>query len=133
SATSAFRPAPDLPPATPQNLVATGSQSGIALDWDDNTEPDLKGYNIYRSADGSTGWTKLNGSAVAVSQYNDATAPSGAKSYYQVFAIDNADQQSTNPATANADRPADITAPAQPTGFAGSGSHAGIALAWTSD
>src|SRR5439155_6486432 len=45
SATSAFRPAPDLPPATPQNLVATGSQSGIALDWDDNTEADLKGYN----------------------------------------------------------------------------------------
>src|SRR5439155_6784412 len=67
------------------------------------------------------------------SQYNDATAAPGAKSYYQVFAIDNADQQSTDPATANADRPADITAPAQPTGFAGSGSQAGIALSWNAN
>ena len=39
-----------LPPAAPTNLVATGVGLQVALDWDDNTEPDLAGYDVYRSS-----------------------------------------------------------------------------------
>lgn len=37
------------PPATPTGLKATGELGQIRLDWDDNGEPDLAGYNVYRS------------------------------------------------------------------------------------
>jgi O-glycosyl hydrolase len=40
------------PPAPPTSLVATAAGSSqIDLDWDDNTEPDLAGYNVYRDGE----------------------------------------------------------------------------------
>jgi len=35
------------PPATPTGFVATPGDRQVALSWNANTEPDLKGYNIY--------------------------------------------------------------------------------------
>src|SRR5687767_2210204 len=37
-------------PASPTGLTLTGSTSGILLDWADNTEPTLSGYNVYRAS-----------------------------------------------------------------------------------
>ncbi|HYO08053.1 MAG TPA: Ig-like domain-containing protein [Tepidisphaeraceae bacterium] len=136
ASTSATRPAADLPPATPQNLIATGSESGIALDWDNNTDADLKGYNVYRSPNGSTGWTLLNtGGVLSESAYNDAAAPAGQTSYYRVVAVDVLNQESASPATANAVRPSvpDNTAPAQPQSVVATGSTSGIALTWSAN
>src|SRR5207248_11536234 len=120
----------DVAPATPTNLVATGSTSGISLDWDDNTESDLAGYNIYRSDAVDGVFTKLNASAVAASQYSDSTAPAGATSYYQVVAVDNTAHESTVPATASAPRPANDDPPAQPQNFVATPAADGIHLAW---
>ena len=36
-------------PANPQNLVATAGDTQVALSWNANAEPDLAGYNVYRS------------------------------------------------------------------------------------
>jgi hypothetical protein len=44
---------PDLPPAAPSNLVMTNAgqvNQNPQLDWDDNTEPDLDHYTVYRCA-----------------------------------------------------------------------------------
>jgi len=37
------------PPATPSGLTAAAGAGQVALDWADNAETDLAGYNVYRS------------------------------------------------------------------------------------
>jgi CSLREA domain-containing protein len=99
-------------PASPTGLAATASTSGIALDWEDNSEPDLDGYNVYRSDSLNGTYTKLNASPLAASQYNDTEAPAGKDSYYRVTAIDKSGNES-QPAAVSAFRPeaVDTTAP----------------------
>ena len=110
SATESFQfevtePADTEAPAIPTSLTATPSEGGIALDWADNDEADLAGYNVYRSdiADGE--FTKLNNGPLNASEYADADAPVGQKSYYKVKAVDEAGNES-GPATDSATRPA---------------------------
>ena len=65
-------------PAAPNALNATASQSGVALDWADNPEPDVAGYEVYRGDAAGGPFARLNGATLAVgSQYNDATAQMG--------------------------------------------------------
>jgi hypothetical protein len=83
--------APDtVPPATPSGLVITSDSVGLHLDWADNTEPDLAGYNVYR--DGSP--SPLNAAPLTVSAFSDTTAPPGATSTYDVTAVDLAGNES---------------------------------------
>lgn len=104
-------PADTIAPATPTGLTATPSQSGIALAWNNNTEQDLAGYNIYRSDTAGGVFTKLNSSLLAASQYSDTAAPAGQYSYYRVTAVDKSGNES-RPATDSTRRPApDTTAP----------------------
>jgi hypothetical protein len=88
-----------VPPATPSaptGLGLTGSTSGILLDWSDNTESDLAGYNVYRSGSPNGTYTKINTSGlIAGSTYNDATAPENANSYYRVTAVDSTGNESS--------------------------------------
>ncbi|MEA2709427.1 MAG: large repetitive protein, partial [Phycisphaerales bacterium] len=104
----------DEPPAAPTNITTNATTGGIALNWDDNTESDLAGYNIYRATSASGPWTKLNTSGLlASSQFNDTTAPSGSQSFYRVAAVDNATQESAF-ALASATRPNTPTLPTGP-------------------
>ena len=57
----------DPPPAAPTGLVATAGDGSVSLNWDDNTEPDLAGYNVYRSTTASGPYSKINGPLVASS------------------------------------------------------------------
>ena len=61
----------------------------VDLDWNNNTEPDLIGYNAYRSANG-TDYTKLNTSLILVSSFRDKTPlnPATTNYYYKVTAVD---------------------------------------------
>ena len=93
------------PPAVPSGLTATGSGTGITLDWANNAEADLGGYNVYRSATATGTYTKLNTALLTASAYNDTTAPTGATSFYRVTALDTSGNES-GPATANATRAA---------------------------
>lgn len=52
----------DLPPGAPTGLVATAGDGSVSLNWDDNTEPDLAGYNVYRSTSSGGPYSKINGS-----------------------------------------------------------------------
>ncbi len=76
------------PLAAPTGLAATASTAAVALNWNDNIEPDLAGYNVYRSANSSGPWTLLNGSLLTASAYNDVTAQPGVTLYYAVSAMD---------------------------------------------
>ncbi len=125
---SATRVADNTPPAAPAGLGATGSGSGISLDWADNSELDLAGYNVLRSSAANGTFTKINGSLLTVSSYQDLTAPTGLTSFYQVVAVDKSGNVSS-PATANATRPAVV--PDAPTGVtAAAASSTQINLTW---
>jgi hypothetical protein len=80
--------AADLPPAAPTGLVATPGNDTVSLNWDDNLEADLDGYNVYRSLTSGSGYGKLNVALVSTSDYVDNTAVNGTPYYYVVTAVD---------------------------------------------
>jgi lysophospholipase L1-like esterase len=80
--------AADLPPAAPTGLTATPGNERVSLDWNDNGEGDLDGYNVYRSTTHGSGYGKLNVSLVDDSSYTDNTVTNGIPYYYVVTAVD---------------------------------------------
>jgi hypothetical protein len=77
------------PPATPASLTFTRHTTGVFLDWPDNAEVDLAGYNISRSPTGNAGtFTKLNASLETRSEYFDEGAAANATSFYHLTAVD---------------------------------------------
>ncbi|MET9088253.1 PA14 domain-containing protein [Streptomyces sp. NPDC004237] len=91
----------DKPPAQVTGLTATATEYGIELDWDDNTEPDLLRYVVYRGTVlGEEGeeqvcsggeWAWLN---AGTSHYRDVRTPDGDHACYWVDAIDTAGNSS---------------------------------------
>ena len=127
----------DLPPAAPTNLAATASEQGegqVSLNWDDNSESDLDGYNVYRSIDSGgspTPYTKINGSLVLTSDYNDSGLTDDVTYYYVVKAVDGGANESgySNEGSAT---PTDLP-PAAPTNLAAIASEQGegqVSLNW---
>lgn len=84
-------------PNAPSNLTGDVSVIGqIAIDWFNNTESDLSGYNVYRSTTSGSGFAKLNSSLVNVSSYTDNTVALNAVYYYRITAEDNSGNESSN-------------------------------------
>ncbi len=86
------------PPAPPTGLAATAaSSSQIDLHWDDNSEPDLAGYNVYRGT--APGFTPGDGSRIASevssSAYSDAGLSPATTCYYKVTAVNGAGDESS--------------------------------------
>jgi len=75
--------------AAPTNLTATAGDGSVSLDWDDNTEASLAGYNIYRALVSGLFYTKVNTEALPSSDYTDTDLSNGTKYFYKVTAIDN--------------------------------------------
>ncbi len=84
----------DTIPSAPTGLVATAGNETVSLDWNDNDEPDLAGYNVHRSMDSGSGYTQLNESLVTVSEYDDDTVINGIPYFYVVTAVDEASNES---------------------------------------
>lgn len=81
----------------PTGLGATAGDGQVVLDWADNSDPDFKNYNIYRST--SSGFSisnenQVNTAEVTGSTYTDTTATNGTKYYYVVTAVDTSDNES---------------------------------------
>jgi len=81
-------------PAKPTGLAALAGNAIVALDWDDNSEQDLAGYNIYRSTTSGSGYTKLNSSLLTSSDYADDSVTNETTYYYVVTATDTASNES---------------------------------------
>lgn len=84
-----FSLAPDVPPAAPTGLTVRLQDQAIDLDWNDNTEPCLAGYLVYRSDSGESEY-QLIASDVSGSCYSDTDFVSSCRYYYVVKAISNA-------------------------------------------
>ena len=58
-------------PLQPQNLTAEILSNSVHLSWNANTEPDIAGYNIYRSDTSGGPYTKINSGLVEDTTYID--------------------------------------------------------------
>ena len=83
------------PPAAPTGLFAVGANSSAALDWNDNTDTDLAGYNVYRGTAPGV-YAKVNTNIVATSAYSDTGLTNGTEYYYVVRAVDTSGNVSTD-------------------------------------
>ena len=80
-------------PATPTGLVAILTNTGIVLKWDDNKESDLKGYYLYRLAEGEAEFRRLTDEPLALPSYFDQSVEDAQLYRYRVTAIDSATQE----------------------------------------
>jgi fibronectin type 3 domain-containing protein len=118
-----------IPPAAPTGLTATGSNSTVSLDWNDNNETDLSGYNVYRSTTSGGPYTKRNSSLVSSSNYADNAVSGGTTYYYVVRAVDTSLNESGNSNQASA-TPTDTIPPAAPTGLTATAGNSTVSLGW---
>jgi hypothetical protein len=78
------------------------TSTGVSLDWDNNADPDLAGYLVYRSTDEAGPYERLTESPINASAYQDLGAPRGT-SHYRVTAV-NVGGRESPPATTSAVR-----------------------------
>ena len=86
------------PPSAPAGVQASLQSSDPSLDvhvqWSNNPEADLAGYHLYRAYAQSGPFTRVNGSLLVSNQYTDAGLPDSAAVWYQVSAVDAANNES---------------------------------------
>ncbi|HEY93890.1 MAG TPA: fibronectin type III domain-containing protein [Dehalococcoidia bacterium] len=85
----------DTPPTPPSGLAATPGDNQVSLNWNDNSEPDLDGYNVYRATGTGDPYNQINGSLVVTSDYTDTTVNELVTYYYVVTAVDTGANEST--------------------------------------
>ncbi len=84
-------PKDTFPPATPKPVTIASINAQVSLFWPLNAEPDVAGYNIYRSEDENTPpekWVKLNPQLHKTASFRDERVQVGKKYFYQITAID---------------------------------------------
>jgi hypothetical protein len=94
-------PVDKFPPAAPKGLVAVGSEGGVSLIWDSNTEADLGGYVVMRgelTAAGAAAVTlaPLMTEPVKETTWRDTTARPGVRYVYAVVAVDTSSPRNTS-------------------------------------
>lgn len=102
------------PPAVPTGLTVVAlSDSEADLDWDDNAEPDLERYAVYRGADASftpSGAT-LVAQDVPTSQFTDTQLEESTTYFYKVRAVDTSSNFSPASGAVSVTTTIDVTAP----------------------
>jgi hypothetical protein len=73
------------PPPVPTGLVATAGYRTVALNWNDVSASDLKGYRVYR---GTTSGNLVPVALATTSDYTDNDVVNGTTYYYSVTAVD---------------------------------------------
>jgi hypothetical protein len=106
----------DEAPEAPASVTATAKAAGkITVSWNASSSTNASGYDVYRSTGGA--YTKLNGSPLSGTSYDDTATTSGTAYTYKVRAVLSSPAlESVDSATATAT--ADSTAPGQPTAIA---------------
>lgn len=96
-------PVDRFPPAAPRGLRVAAGLRGVELAWDPNTEPDLRGYRVWRAAEGEALAPLSN--ILELPSYSDRNTESGKRYRYAVTAVD-ADGNESAPSS-----PVEVTAP----------------------
>lgn len=85
-----------IPPAAPTNLTSCydTDTGAVLLDWADNMESDLAGYNVYRSPISGSRYVQI-ATDVLASEFQDTAVPNILNAYYVVTAADDQGGEST--------------------------------------
>ncbi|HWY76321.1 MAG TPA: glucoamylase family protein, partial [Verrucomicrobiae bacterium] len=87
---------------TPTNVVGITGDQSVVLHWDRNTDPNLAGYNVYRSTTGVVGPFSLRTTSLLTSAgFVDLTAAvvNGQTNFYYVTAVDTSTNESAHSIT----------------------------------
>ncbi len=87
-------------PAAPSGLVATAGIQRVTLNWGDNAESDLAGYNLYRRSGSGNPFAKI--ATVTASEYTDTGLTGGTTYEYYVTAFDQSANESAQSAAVSA-------------------------------
>jgi hypothetical protein len=79
-------------------------QHSVTLSWTETST--VSGYNVYRSTQSGTGYTKLNSGLNASQTYTDASVSGGQTYYYVITAVDGSGSESAYSAQVTAVVPA---------------------------
>ena len=121
-------PTDTTPPAAPTGLVATAGDGQVSLDWDDNAEADLDGYNMKRATSSGGPYSTI-ATGVSVSAYTDTTVTNDTTYFYVVSAVDSSANESAESSEGSA-TPTDTTPPAAPTGLVATSGDGQVSLDW---
>ena len=82
-------------PGPPFNLASVGEADAVKLTWDPNSDPDLAGYNIYRSTNPAGPFTRVNPIPTdRIAYFHDEALPPLTRFYYRVTAVDSSGNES---------------------------------------
>ena len=82
----------NIPPATPMDVAIYAAYDGeIGIEWQSNSEPDLKGYNVYRKTD-STNYKVID--FTNDNYFIDDSLDYNTTYYYKISAVDNSNLES---------------------------------------
>lgn len=82
-----------FPPSAPSAITIAAAPGRLSLFFPANPEPDIAGYNIYRSTDENLPkdqWAKLNSDLLTRTTFQDERVESGRRYYYYLVAVDQA-------------------------------------------
>lgn len=80
-------------PSAPGPVTIAGAPGRLSIFFPANPEPDVAGYNIYRSTDPNLPkdkWTRLNSALLTKTTFLDDNVESGKTYYYYITAVDQA-------------------------------------------
>jgi hypothetical protein len=100
SAPVSITPKDVFPPAVPSGLNVVAGIGTVELAWDRDTEPDLRGYRVYRSVDGGEFQRIVD--LIDVPAYSDHDIKAGKRYRYAVTAVDQAGNESARSAPGEA-------------------------------
>jgi tetratricopeptide (TPR) repeat protein len=75
-------------PGPSLGLYAESGDAFVDLKWSFNSEPDLAGYNLYRSLESGIGYERLNPDSIKGNAYRDTGVTNGITYYYIVKPVD---------------------------------------------
>jgi hypothetical protein len=93
-----YTPKDTFPPVPPRPITIASINAMVSLFWPLNPEPDVAGYNIYRSEDESAPpdqWVRLNQQLHKTASFRDDRVTVGRKYSYRITAVDQYGNEST--------------------------------------
>ena len=95
-------PKDSFPPAAPSSVTIASINSIVSIFWPLNSEPDVAGYNIYRSEDDKAPpekWVRLNPLLHKTASFRDDKVQVGKQYFYQITAVDQFGNESVRSTT----------------------------------
>jgi hypothetical protein len=99
-----YTPKDTFPPTPPKPVTIASINSIVSVFWPLSAEPDVVGYNIYRTEDENVPpekWVKLNSELYKTASFRDDHVQVGKKYFYQITAVDASGNESARSETAS--------------------------------